>query len=504
MAPVCASSPATTAPAAGTFTLPLVVLFLYLCCNDAYVVTGVDIQLQTVHMLIRNNLTWQTFFNKQVWLAYVVWFFGLAVLDLVVPGFSKRGTQLRDGTYLTYLINGRELSLLLCSVLGARAWYTRGRIPELQFVYDNFLALFLVSWQFSLLVSTFVYICSFLPLRRPNGAGSYERILAEGGNSKNPLFDWFIGRELNPRIGSWDIKLFCELRPGMLLWLLIDLSCVQKQYLEMGSVCNALLIVVALQTFYIFDGVLNEEGVISMMDITTDGFGFMLAFGDLSWVPFTYCLQARYLSIKPVQLSPYAAAGIVLLMAAGYYIFHSSNHQKSMFRQGLLPNMKSIQTDRGTKLLAEGWWGLSQHINYLGDILIALSWCLPTAFGTPLTYFYVIYFAVLLLHRQQRDEHKCRTKYGKYWEQYEKLVPYKIIPTKNKNSDTIVLMTRPGLKKLYFSNSDPSGATNGVLVLYEEPWLACSAASSKMVAVSSWIISLISSNAWSSCSCSDS
>jgi hypothetical protein len=27
------------------------------------------------------------------------------------------------------------------------------------------------------------------------------------------------------------------------------------------------------------------------MDITTDGFGFMLAFGDLAWVPFTYTLQ---------------------------------------------------------------------------------------------------------------------------------------------------------------------------------------------------------------------
>ena len=39
------------------------------------------------------------------------------------------------------------------------------------------------------------------------------------------------------------------------------------------------------------------------MDITTDGFGFMLAFGDLVWVPFTYTLQARYLVDHPVELS---------------------------------------------------------------------------------------------------------------------------------------------------------------------------------------------------------
>ncbi|KAG7832685.1 hypothetical protein KL943_004626 [Ogataea angusta] len=285
-----------------------------------------------------------------------------------------------------------------------------------------------VSWEFSLILSTFVYVCSFFPLRRPNGAGTYERILAEGGNSKNVVFDWFIGRELNPRIGPWDIKLFCELRPGMLLWLLINLSCVQKQYLETGTVTNSLLFVAVMQSFYIFDGVLNEEGVLSMMDITTDGFGFMLAFGDLCWVPFTYSLQARYLSLRPVHLSPAAFSSVVAIMAIGYYIFHSSNSQKSKFRQGLLPHMKSIKTDRGTSLLVEGWWGLSQHINYFGDLLIALSWCLPTGFGTPLTYFYVIYFAFLLLHRQKRDEHKCRTKYGKSWAEYEKLVPYKIVP----------------------------------------------------------------------------
>lgn len=39
----------------------------------------------------------------------------------------------------------------------------------------------------------------------------------------------------------------------------------------------------------------QERAILTTMDITTDGFGFMLAFGDLSWVPFTYTLQARYL-----------------------------------------------------------------------------------------------------------------------------------------------------------------------------------------------------------------
>ena len=47
------------------------------------------------------------------------------------------------------------------------------------------------------------------------------------------------------------------------------------------------------------DGLWNETAILTTMDITTDGFGFMLAFGDIAWVPFTYSLQARYLADNP-------------------------------------------------------------------------------------------------------------------------------------------------------------------------------------------------------------
>jgi protein-S-isoprenylcysteine O-methyltransferase Ste14 len=40
----------------------------------------------------------------------------------------------------------------------------------------------------------------------------------------------------------------------------------------------------------------------------------------------------------------------------------------------------------------------------------------------------MVYFAVLLVHRERRDEEKCRRKYGKDWDRYEKHVPYRIIP----------------------------------------------------------------------------
>ena len=35
----------------------------------------------------------------------------------------------------------------------------------------------------------------------------------------NLIYDFFLGRELNPRICSFDFKYFCELRPGLIGWV---------------------------------------------------------------------------------------------------------------------------------------------------------------------------------------------------------------------------------------------------------------------------------------------
>jgi len=53
----------------------------------------------------------------------------------------------------------------------------------------------------------------------------------------------------------------------------------------------AMWLVVALQALYVADSVFCEECILTTMDIIMDGFGFMLVFGDLAWVPFMYSLQ---------------------------------------------------------------------------------------------------------------------------------------------------------------------------------------------------------------------
>ncbi len=114
------------------------------------------------------------------------------------------------------------------------------------------------------------------------------------------IYDFWMGRELNPRWGSWlDLKEFCELYPGMIGWTLLNLAAAYRQYTSTGHVTYSLLLVNAFHLWYVLDTVVNEPKILTTMDITSEGFGFMLAFGDLAWVPFTYTTQARYLVDHP-------------------------------------------------------------------------------------------------------------------------------------------------------------------------------------------------------------
>jgi len=40
-------------------------------------------------------------------------------------------------------------------------------------------------------------------------------------------------------------------------------------------------------------------------------------------------------------------------------------------------HLETLPTERGTKLIVSGWWGVSRHINYLGDWMMGLAYCLP-------------------------------------------------------------------------------------------------------------------------------
>lgn len=371
------------------------------------------------------------------------------------------------------------------SVLAAGTLLQGAEFIVWTYIWDHFVHLLTANILLAYGLATYCYLMSFSVRSWPNNED--QRELAAGGHSGNMLYDWFIGRELNPRvdipfIGEIDIKAFMEIRPGLLGWIVLDCAFIAAQYRHYGYVTDSIVIATAAQAIYVFDAFYMEPAILTTIDIISDGFGFMLAFGDIVWVPFVYSMQARYLAVHPVMLG-YWNVLVFGILGTGYWIFRGANNEKNRFRtnpndprvKDLLDN--SIKTKAGTRLLTTGWWGTARHINYLGDWLLSWSYSLPTGiagyqvyhgasalavkaasavkdgqslppgghqmitptsvvvapgdargWGMIVTYFYLIYFAVLLIHRERRDEEKCKRKYGKDWDEYTRRVPSRIIP----------------------------------------------------------------------------
>uniref|UniRef100_A0A452S3T9 Delta(14)-sterol reductase LBR n=1 Tax=Ursus americanus TaxID=9643 RepID=A0A452S3T9_URSAM len=344
---------------------------------------------------------WET----RVFGVYLLWFFLQALFYLLPIG---------KVSFRFYAF------LLSAAAVGAAAYWG----AELLYVYRHFLQLALAALAFAAGLSAYLAV---------RAAGAPPAALAPA-SSGNAIYDFFIGRELNPRIGTFDLKYFCELRPGLIGWVVVNLVMLlaEMKIQNRATPSLAMILVNSFQLLYVLDALWNEEALLTTMDITHDGFGFMLAFGDLVWVPFIYSFQAFYLVNHPNEVSWPMASLIIALKLCGYVIFRCANSQKNAFRKNpndpKLAYLKTIHTSTGKNLLVSGWWGFVRHPNYLGDLIMALAWSLPCGFKHILPYFYVIYFAVLLVHREARDERHCRRKYGLAWEQYRQRVPYRIVP----------------------------------------------------------------------------
>ncbi|KIS68056.1 putative C-14 sterol reductase [Mycosarcoma maydis] len=402
-----------------SLTVPFFAYYLYFGCSEKL---GCDLTLPVQNpdalrsVFVRGVK--DSLFDTTAWALYAAWYAFTVLAWIVLPGKDFQGTELRTGQRLHYKLNA--FATFVVVVVASVAYIFHNGPASFTIFYQHWPGLVSAALFNSFAQAVYCYLSSF-------GQG---KLLALGGNSGNVLYDWFIGRELNPRIGNFDIKSFNELRPGLILWALLDISCACHQYVQLhGRITDSMALVCAFHLWYVADALFMESSIFSTMDITTDGFGFMLSVGDLVWVPFVYSLQARYLAFRPVRLGIAGTAAIIGVNLVGYYIFREANSEKNQFRNGTNPkNLKYMTTSSGRKLLTSGWWGRSRHPNYLGDWIMAWAWSLPCGFATPIPYFYVAYFAVLLVHRQLRDDEACQKKYGKDWDKYCKLVRSRIIP----------------------------------------------------------------------------
>lgn len=387
-----------------------------------------DILLDSVVELLKNTFPTPT---KEGFSLYFGWLLFQGVLYTLLPGKIGFGQTTPAGHTLPYVVNGLLAWFLTHAAFIVASLYY-GLFPA-SIIHDNWGGILVATNVYGYFLSFFSYVKAHWFPSHPE----------DRKFSNSHIYNLFWGIEFNPRLGKYfDFKLFHNGRPGIIAWTLINFSFACAQYSKFGYVTNSMLLLNWLHLVYVVDFFYNEDWYLRTIDIAHDHFGFYLAWGDCVWLPFMYTLQSHYLVRNPVELS-WAYFGVVVAVGQmGYYVFRSTNNQKDLARKTdgkcLIWGVpaKFIRTEFLTSdgkkhrslLLASGFWGVSRHFNYVGDLLISLAMCMTCGFDHVLPYFYIIYMTILLVSRIHRDHGRCAGKYGKYWDEYCKLVPYKLIP----------------------------------------------------------------------------
>ncbi len=124
--------------------------------------------------------------------------------------------------------------------------------------------------------------------------------------------------------------------------------------------------------------------------------------------------------------------GVVFL--CGWGLARGANLQKYYFKRfpqyHFMGFIKPEVISQGNQqLLCSGFWRLSRHINYLGEILMALGIALSLGhLDNPWPWLYPLYYVLLLVPRERDDDARCAAKYGALWDSYRARVPSRIIP----------------------------------------------------------------------------
>ncbi len=250
------------------------------------------------------------------------------------------------------------------------------------------------------------------------------------------LQDIFLGRVENLQLlgGRVDIKMWLYLAGATMLEL-NALSFTAHHLMLYGNNASAGFILSAgLLTYFIIDYLIFEEVHLYTYDLFAERIGFKLGWGCLVFYPYFYSIFLWSTAGLPdPHTSKWKLMLYCLIFFTGWILSRGANLQKYFFRKypgrtflWIVPEMIS---DGGKTLLVNGFWGISRHVNYLGEILMGTGIILCTGYpGLILPWLYPLYYALLLFSRQKADNERCALKYGELWKRYEKKVPYRIIP----------------------------------------------------------------------------
>lgn len=221
---------------------------------------------------------------------------------------------------------------------------------------------------------------------------------------------------------------------------MVNKLCLQNY--ELYGVIDSVWVSAILQMVYFTKFFWWESGYMRTIDIMLDRAGFYICWGCLCWIPGVYASVSMYLASRAVQLGFFWSVFILIAGVTSCMINYAADRQKLEVRKsdgkcliwGQKPDMiraeyqlNSGQT-RTSLLLVSGYWGLARHFHYVPELALAFLWSFPAMFHNIMPYTYALVLVGLLVHRTFRDDTKCREKYGKYWDEYCRKVPYKMIP----------------------------------------------------------------------------
>lgn len=373
---------------------------------------------------------WGPYFfgSKMAWLLIFSFMSFQLLLMKIVPGKKFLGPVTPRGNIPVYKSNGISCYSITLLTFALLSFKFKLFAPTL--IYDHFGEILGAMTFFSLIFCLALY---FKGRKYPSST--------DAGSTGNFIFDYYWGTELYPRIFGFDVKLFTNCRFGMMSWGLILLSYGAKQA-ELYGLSDAMCVAIALQFIYITKFFMWETGYLKSLDIMHDRAGFYICWGCLVWVPCIYTSPTMYLVNHPNHLGPYLSFAILALGTLAILANYSADLQRQKIRAlkgqckiwGKKPTVIEAQyvcsqgEVKDSLLLASGFWGIARHFHYVPEIVGAFLWSAPALFTNFMPYFYVVFLTFLLLDRATRDDHRCLEKYGEYWKEYCRAVPYKILP----------------------------------------------------------------------------
>jgi hypothetical protein len=250
------------------------------------------------------------------------------------------------------------------------------------------------------------------------------------------LTDFFRGRLENPQLwgGRIDAKMWLYLTGAVMLELNV-LSFSAHHHMVFGAQAYpGFYLSAALLSFFVVDYLIFEEVHLYTYDFFAERVGFKLGWGCMAFYPYFYAVPLwSTADLPPTQTNNYLLVLFGMVFFGSWFLSRGANLQKYYFKkdpgQVFLGIATKTLTDGKRTILVSGFWRLSRHINYLGEVGMAVGIVLCTGHpGIIWSWLYPLYYAALLTTRQLDDNKRCALKYGALWSEYEKAVPYRIIP----------------------------------------------------------------------------